>query len=43
LTVLYAQRRDWRLEDVRVDVSYDAEVTPRRIEISVHLPEGLTP
>jgi putative redox protein len=41
MIVLYAQRRGWRLDDVRVDVSYDADVTPRRVEISVHLPAGL--
>jgi putative redox protein len=43
MIVLYAQRRDWRLDDVRVDVSYDADATPRRVEISVHLPGGLAP
>lgn len=42
MIVLYAQRRDWDLADVRVDVDYDAEVTPRRIEVTIHLPEGLT-
>ena len=43
MIVLFAQRREWPLDDVRVDVRYDADVTPRRAEISVHLPEGLTP
>jgi putative redox protein len=43
MIVLYAKRRGWSLGDVRVDVRYDAETTPRRAEISVHLPEGLTP
>jgi putative redox protein len=43
MIVLYAKRRDWRLGDVRVDVRYDADVTPRQIEISVHLPDGLDP
>ena len=43
MIVLYAQRRDWRLGDVRVEVGYDADVTPRRVEITVHLPEGLSP
>jgi putative redox protein len=42
MIVLYAQRRDWDLGDVQVDVSYDAEVTPRRVEVDIHLPEGLT-
>jgi putative redox protein len=43
MVVLYAQKRDWQLGDVRVEVRYDADVTPRRVEISVHLPDGLTP
>ena len=43
MIVLYAQNRGWQLGDVRVDVHYDAEVTPRQVEISVHLPEGLAP
>jgi hypothetical protein len=43
MIVLHAQRCDWRLDDVRVDVSYDADATPRRVEISVHLPGGLAP
>ncbi len=43
MIALYAQRRDWRLGDVRVDVRYDADATPRRVEIDVHLPEGLAP
>ncbi len=42
MIVLYARRRGWALDDVRVDVRYDADPTPRRIEISLHLPEGLT-
>jgi putative redox protein len=43
MIVLYARRRDWRLGDVRVDVRYDADVTPRQVEIGLHLPDGLTP
>jgi putative redox protein len=43
MIVLYARQRDWRLDDVRVDVSYDADPTPRQVEISVHLPDGLAP
>jgi putative redox protein len=42
MIVLYAQRRQWQLDDVRVDVDYDAESTPRRVEVTVHLPDGLT-
>jgi putative redox protein len=43
MIVLYAQRHGWQLGDVRVDVRYDADVTPRQVELSVQLPDGLTP
>jgi putative redox protein len=43
MIVLYAQRRDWQLGDVRVDVRYDADVTPRQVWLTVHLPAGLNP
>jgi putative redox protein len=42
MIVLYAQRRGWDLGNVHVDVVYDADVTPRTAEVTVHLPEGLT-
>src|SRR5579872_1895578 len=42
MIVLYAQRRDWQLGDVRVDVNYDASVTPRVVDMRIHLPDGLT-
>jgi putative redox protein len=42
MIVLYAQRHDWQLGDVSVDVSYDADVTPRKVQVMVHLPEGLS-
>jgi putative redox protein len=42
MIVLYAQRRDWKLGDVRVDVEYDTDTTPRRVNVDVHLPDGLT-
>jgi len=41
MIVLYAQRRDWNLGDVRVDVDYDTDTTPRRVEVTIHLPDGL--
>lgn len=43
MIVLYAQRRDWDLGEVRVDVSYDADTSPRRVDVTVHLPVGVTP
>jgi putative redox protein len=42
MIVLYARSRDWELGDVRVDVDYDADATPRRVEVTVHLPDGLS-
>jgi putative redox protein len=42
MIVLYAQRKDWPLEHVQVDVNYDADTTPRRVETTVHLHGRLT-
>jgi putative redox protein len=42
MIVLYARQRDWVLGDVRVDVRYDADSRPRSVEVTVHLPAGLT-
>lgn len=42
MIVLYAQQRGWHLGDVQVEVRYDADVTPRQVEMAVHLPDGLT-
>jgi putative redox protein len=43
MIALYAQRRDWQLGDIRVEVTYDPEATPRNVKVSVHLPDDLTP
>jgi putative redox protein len=42
MIVLYAQRKGWEIGDVRVDVDYDHESEPRRFDVEVHLPGGLT-
>ncbi len=42
MMVLYARRHGWDLSDLRVDVLYDADVTPRRVKVSVRLPDRLT-
>jgi putative redox protein len=42
MLVLYAKPRDLDLGDLRVDVHYDADTTPRRVEITIHLPNHLT-
>jgi putative redox protein len=39
---LYARNRGWELRDVRVEVVYDPESTPRQTLVRVHLPAGLT-
>jgi putative redox protein len=39
---LYARNRGWELSDVRVEVVYDPEPTPRHAFVRVHLPDGLT-
>lgn len=39
---LYARNRGWDLRDVRVEVIYDPEPTPRRAQVNVHLPDGLS-
>ena len=42
MLVLYAKPRDIDLGRLRVDVDYDADTTPRRVEITIHLPNHLT-
>lgn len=42
MIVLYARRKDWPMDGLRVDVDYDTDVTPRRLDVAVHLPAGLT-
>jgi putative redox protein len=34
---IYARTKSWDLGDVRVDVEYDKETTPRRFAVDVHL------
>ena len=44
MIVMYARNHDWgmEVERVRVDVDYDAQVTPRHVAIRVQLPDGLS-
>ena len=39
---MYAERHGWDVGQPRVDVSYDKDSTPRRIEIELRLPDGLS-
>jgi putative redox protein len=43
MIAMYARARSWKLGEVRVEVVYDSESTPRHIELRVRLPEGVTP
>jgi putative redox protein len=35
--VMYARTKEWRLDEVRVEVDYDHRSTPRRFEITIEL------
>lgn len=39
---MYGERRGWEIGEPSVNVEYDAESVPRRFEIAVHLPDGLS-
>jgi putative redox protein len=43
MIVTYANARGLELDDLRVDVVYDPEPTPRHVELVVHMPAGLAP
>ena len=38
---LYAKRKSWDVSGLSVDVSYDNESDPKRVEVRLHLPESL--
>ena len=42
MIVTYANARGLELADLRVEVVYDPEPTPRHVQLAVHVPEGLT-
>jgi len=39
---MYARRKGWDLGDLAVDVDYDNEATPRRVEVVLHLSDQLS-
>ena len=43
MIMTYANARGLELGELRVDVDYDLEPTPRHVELVVHVPAGLTP
>lgn len=42
MIALYARRHDWSVDGLEVAVDYDNEATPRRFEVRLQLPAGLT-
>jgi putative redox protein len=42
MIMLYARARNWELGELRVEVDYDSDSTPRHVDVRVCLPEGLT-
>jgi putative redox protein len=42
MIAIYARARNWDLRDVSVAVEYDSSVTPRHVEVTLNLPDGLT-
>jgi len=38
----YARRHGWQLQDLRVDVTYDPQTSPRDVELVLHLPPGFS-
>ncbi len=42
MMAMYAQNREWDIGELRVDVDYDTESTPRRFRVDLHLPSHLT-
>ena len=42
MVAMYAEKRGWQIGDAFVDVSYDSEASPRRFEIQLNLPPGLS-
>jgi len=43
MIAMYAERRGWDIGDPGVEVDYETDCTPRRMTVSVHLPDHLTP
>ncbi len=40
---MYARTKGWDLGELAVDVDYDNDAVPRRLEIDIHLPDSLAP
>jgi putative redox protein len=42
MIALYANRKQWDIGEISVDVEYDHDSEPRRFDTTVNLPDGLT-
>lgn len=42
MVALYAKRKGWDIGDVGVAVAYDYKADPRKLDVTVRLPAGLT-
>lgn len=42
MVAMYARRHGWPLEGMHVDVDYEADPTPRRVALRLHLSSSLT-
>ena len=43
MVAMYAQRHDWDVDGMSVDVIYDPDAQPRSFEVDLHLPGTLSP
>jgi putative redox protein len=41
MITLYARTKNWELSEVSVEVAYDADSTPRHVDLRVYLPDGM--
>jgi putative redox protein len=41
--VIYTRQKDWKLDQVTVDIDYDHHATPRTADVAIHLTGDLTP
>jgi putative redox protein len=42
MIALYATRKEWEIGEISVDVEYDHESEPRRFDVTINLPDGLS-
>ncbi len=42
MIAMYAERQGWDIGEASVHVDYDTECSPRRLEVTVHLPDDLS-